>query len=307
MSDERPPTQVILEPARFTITPEMMRRYPVLFGDYSSLHTNEEFAKSSAYGRIIAWGVQPLFFLSILKWRRALPRRLALEKLTANFNQPVLPGDPLELVPIIYASTKIAGRVELEYEIRNRDSGVVVTTGSGQLVHAPAGLDPHEVAFDGGAPAGEERMQTQPLVEQTWEFDQIEKGHTSAFDFHFTLGALRSFYGMVMLGAESHAPSWADWIEAFDPRALCIAPMFTTVMGMLMPGRRATCANLEFELKQPPPLGECCRMKGAVAFKSASTQTLLEQMTISDLELKNVFATGKVHARVHGAASPDAR
>ncbi len=302
MSDARPPTQVILEPVRFTVTPEMMRRYPVVFGDYSSLHTNRDFAKTSTYGDIIAWGVQPLFFFSILKWRSVLPRRMAFEKLLANFNQPVFAGDPLELTPLVYPSLGGPGRMEMEFEIRNRNTGVAVTTGSGVLGHAPPGLDTNELAYDDGEASGDVRMQTQPLVEQTWEFDQIEKGHTSAFDFNFTREALRALYEMVMLGAPSHAPLWPEWVETFDARPLLLAPLFTTVMGMLMPGRRATCANLEAEFKRPPPLGECCRMKGAVAFKSASTQTLLEQMIISDLSTKAVFALGKVHARVHGAA-----
>jgi len=307
MSDERPPTQVALEPTRFTITPAMMERYPVLFGDRSSLHTNAGFAKASPYGAIIAWGVQPLFFFSTLKWRKVLPRRMAFEKFTANFTQPVLPGDPLELSALVYPSLGGPGHMELEYEIRNRDSHAVVTNGSGILGVAPPGLDPDLLAFDEDEPLPEVRMQVKPLVEQAWEFDQIEKGETSAFDFEFTRDGLRSLHAMTMLGAESHAPAWHEWLETLDPRPLLIIPMFTTVMGMLMPGRRATCANLEVEFKNPPPIGDRCRMKGAVAFKSASTQTLLEQMTISDLDLKTVFAKGKVHAQVHSPpASPAA-
>ena len=279
-------------PVRFHIPDATMRRYTELVGDASSLHTSAEFARTTVYGAIIAYGVMPVFYLSLLKWRDSFPVRLRFRRLSANFNQPVFIGEPLELA-VTHLSTA-DGEVEIEYEVLNRDTRAVVTTGAALL--APADAMPDALANVPASPHA--RLQAQALVEQCREFADINKGDAAGFDVVLSGEAMRSLHEMILLGAESPRLEWREWLENCDAGSLLLAPLFTTVIGMFLPGKRGTCANFEAAFPQAPPLGARARMDATVAFKSASTSTILVNMALTDTTTGASFASGKVHARV---------
>jgi len=298
MSESAPPTQTALEPAPWVITPELMERFAELFGDVNPLHTDAEFGRASAYRDNIVYGALSLLSLSALNWRGTLPRRMGFRRLTANFRQPVFVGDRLEVAPALFPPGTGDGPVEFEYEIRNRATGVVVTTGGG-LLGLP-GSEPEDL--DGATeepPLQPTRMPVQRLVEQKLAFGEIRTGQVSAFDFDVTAGALRSLHEILQHGAQSHAPGWREWLNNCDPRAFLLAPLFGTFIGMCIPGRAGVATNLHAEFHRPPALGRRCRMTGTVAFKSATTSTVQIDVVIGEASGDTVYATGKVQALVH--------
>ena len=300
-SQQGAPRSVRLEPVRFEITQRMMADYPRQFGDYSSLHTDPRFAARTDYGGIIGWGVQPLFFLSLLDWKSVSPDRLAIRALSAEFRHAIRPGEPVSITATVDDIGDNDDGIEAEFEVLSLEAGHVATSGLCTLVAAP-----RDAPGPSGAEAAPiESMLPAPLTEHLFDIDDIAPGQTSTFDFRFADTSLRSLYEMIRNGSAGTTPCFEDWHASFDPRALLILPMFTTVMGMLMPGRRATCTNLRAEIASLPPPGRRCTMQGAVAFKSVQTRSILEKLAITG-EAGEPIAEGEVTARVNAVDISDA-
>lgn len=284
-------------PLRFSVTPQMMEMYPALFGDRSSLHTDPDFARRSAYGGIIAWGMQPILYLSLLASGGLPDCRLSLRKLTANFHRPVLVGEPLTLTAT--GREQGDGAVKIEFELSRNEANSGPAT-SGTVVVGPEGNGEGE-NFEARAEPMSANSGTlvEKLVEQSFEFDEIQRGQLSWFEFQLSPEAAPRLWRMLQRGLAEKRDGSPDWPRQIEPRGWLMAPLFTTMMGMCMPGRRATCAALELEVTALPSLGGRGLASGRVEFKSASTSTILERITLSDLKGQVCFATGKVHARVH--------
>jgi hypothetical protein len=292
MSDARPPTQVALEPVRFTATSGALARFAGLFG------LGQVASAGGGGGLPFAVAAFPMLFFSALKWRRVLPRRMALEELAAVFHGAFTTGDAPELTALVYPSLGGPGHMEMEFDLRHRDSKASVCSGSGVLGLAPAGLDGRELGFDSDAPLPIVRLTDRELPVPAWRYDQIERGQTAAFDFTPSLDALRLLHAVVLAGEPSHKPGWHEWIETLNPRPLLLAPVFASAAALVMPPRGVARARFEVEFKDPTPLGSACRIMSAVASKSDAPRALATQLTVTDTDLKCTFATASVHARV---------
>jgi 3-hydroxybutyryl-CoA dehydratase len=86
----------VTSPGR-TITESDIVAFAGLSGDYNQLHTNEEFAKGTMFGRRIAHGLLILSIASGLADRLGFIEgtALAFRELTWKFSQPVFPGDTI--------------------------------------------------------------------------------------------------------------------------------------------------------------------------------------------------------------------
>ncbi len=297
MSDARPPTQVSLEPVRFSGARAAVAKFSALFAGAAAANASAGPAPASPLPVPFGAVALPLLFLSALKWRKVLPRRMAFERIAATFHGPFRMDDALELAVLVYPSLGGPGRMEVEFDVRVRETRAKVSSGSGVLGLTPPGLDGGELGFDPDAPLPEVRLPVKPLPAHAWRLEQIEKGQTAAFDLVPSLDALRALHDLVLAGGPTHAPGWHEWIEAIDPRPLLLAAQFATAAALLTPAGAAECTGLELELKTPPPLGEVCRIKCAVVGKSDAPASLTELLTLTDTELKLTFATGTV--RVH--------
>jgi acyl dehydratase len=91
--------QRITTPAR-TITETDIVNFAGLSGDYTALHTDEEFAKSTPYGQRIAHGMLVLSVATGLAARQGFIEgtALAFREVAWKFNAPVLINDTLHLV-----------------------------------------------------------------------------------------------------------------------------------------------------------------------------------------------------------------
>lgn len=83
-------------PAR-TVTEADIALFAGISGDFNPLHTDEEFAKETPYGRRIAHGLLVLAMVSGLNQRLGLfdGTTIAFLGLTWNFRRPVFPGDTI--------------------------------------------------------------------------------------------------------------------------------------------------------------------------------------------------------------------
>jgi 3-hydroxybutyryl-CoA dehydratase len=88
----------ITSPAR-TITEADVVMFAGLTGDYNQLHTDEEFAKTTPFGRRIAHGLLVLSYSVGLLGRLGFIEgtALAFRELTWKFSQPVFMGDTVHV------------------------------------------------------------------------------------------------------------------------------------------------------------------------------------------------------------------
>ena len=90
--------EVLVSPGR-TITEADVVTFAGLSGDYTQLHTDEEFAKGTLFGRRIAHGVLVLSIATGLAARMGFIEgtALAFRELTCKFSQPVFFGDTIHI------------------------------------------------------------------------------------------------------------------------------------------------------------------------------------------------------------------
>ena len=82
-----------------TVTEDNIMNFAGLTGDYNQLHTDEEFAKTTPFGRRIAHGLLVLSYSVGLLGRLGFIEgtALAFRELTWKFSQPVFMGDTVHV------------------------------------------------------------------------------------------------------------------------------------------------------------------------------------------------------------------
>lgn len=121
-----------------TVTRAMIEAYADLSGDHTPIHVDEEFARKSHFGGIVAHGLFGLSLADGLKTRGTLrfPPGASLGW-TRDFLKPVRPGDRLH-VRYRIGSMRLVGKpgwgiVVLPAELVNRD-GEIVQKGEHKLM-----------------------------------------------------------------------------------------------------------------------------------------------------------------------------
>jgi acyl dehydratase len=102
-------------------------------GDFHGLHTNEEFAKKTLFGRRVAHGILTLAITSGLMMRLGIFVDTGLGNLgeTVKYVAPVFPGDTisaeLEVLSMKPVKGKKRGIVRFSINTLNQDNKIVVT------------------------------------------------------------------------------------------------------------------------------------------------------------------------------------
>lgn len=97
--DDFQPGDTFESPSR-TVTETDIVLFAGLSGDYNALHTDEEFARTTRFGRRVAHGMLVLSIATGLSNQTGVFEQtvLAFSALTARFRGPVVAGDTLHLV-----------------------------------------------------------------------------------------------------------------------------------------------------------------------------------------------------------------
>ncbi len=256
---------------RFHVSREMVDAFARWTGDHSSLHVNEVFARRSPYRMNVVHGMLPVAFIARLPF---LANGMWLKKLSGQFLHPVFVNDELELE----VKSADAEQTDFEYLIRKVASNATVTSGAFTLAREGAPSAAHPVA------AGtSDSLVVTALVENDQLFEQINKNDEAQFEFVVGEG----------------------WPDAASPivENCSAACLFSTFAGMCIPGRFATLVDFRVEFAARLEMHRRYRLKGIVEFKSQSTVSLVEAITISDVEHPDVVvATGKINVKVSSPA-----
>ena len=278
----------------------MIRRFVDLTGDTSSLHTNKAFARRSMYRENVVHGILPLIFISALKPCYNKEYICSFCKISARFLKPIFVNDRLLLSSKISAIDEEQSRIELEYILKRLETGTVLTTGKFALRYSDFVTDKGQM-HQSGLPDFNQHMVTEPLVEQNLQFEQISKGDEKSFQFLISENHAYLLYEILREGLLSDCQfDLSNWLANCNTSNLLSTLLFSTFVGMCIPGKHATFTDFNVTFYKPIQWQKKRMFAGKVGFKSQSTFTLVENISIYDPENKReVYATGKINAKVN--------
>lgn len=268
----------------FGVTPAMVDRFAELTGDASSLHRDAEFARRSPYGVRVIHGMLPVLFLSALKLPPGGGHRVGLRSIAGSFHKPVSAPDRLRLTATIVGLDTL--HAEIEYAIAFAGTGAVVTRGQAVIDRAAPTADARPPAE--GVAHG---MPIDALTERVLEFDQIHRGDRGSLAFRVSKASLAAFRQIVEEGLRR--PPDDGW----EPANLLVTALYSTFVGMIIPGRYAIFTNFHSTFDSPIAVGQPYTLAGEIVFKSGSASTLVETVSVRD-ERGNLCGAGRIQARV---------
>jgi acyl dehydratase len=115
------------------ITREDIDRFTELSGDHTRLHTDDAYAATTPFGRVVAHGALNLAVATGLAWATGAFEGsvLAFVSLTVRYERPVFPGDSVMLHLAVKEQDgrprPDRGRVTFEVELRNQQDKVVLS------------------------------------------------------------------------------------------------------------------------------------------------------------------------------------
>jgi len=279
------------------VKPEQVEKFIVLTGDRNSLHVDQKFSRRSGYRQNIVHGMFPVLFVVVLcpEFRKtSVP---SLQKLSARFISPVYAGDTLCVNSKVINIDEKNSLVDLEFFLKRDGTNTALTTGSLQIKYSDS-----LIRETGNLQPGKgDGMIVDPLVERELLFDQIEKGDASGFNFILTEEHAGEVLSII---SESLLPGVHDDAGQegahFLVREVLASSLFSTFVGMCQPGKYATFTDFSITFNDEIRFGVKYSLAGKVGFKSESTSTLVENLSIceegKDAEPK---ATGKANVKVN--------
>lgn len=274
------------------LSKDLVSWFAKLTGDYSSLHTRENFGRDSMYRSNVVHGILPLAFLPVLSAFNVKNSLTSLKKISANFIKPAFIGDKIVIKtkPIKNNENKIQ---ELEYSIENANTKSILTSGSCLL--DVQSLDILNTKKN-NAQGKDESIILDSLKEQTFQFEDIKKGDSASFNFainHKHLALLNS----AMTGQSKKLSELSKYNHI--PNSLAIL-LLSTFAGMCIPGRYATIMNFSFVFKHNIEWSKIYRLIGQVSFCSRSTNTLVNDITIHEEGKESAaIGMGKIQTKVN--------
>lgn len=109
------------------ITDELIRKFAEVSGDYNPIHLDEEFAKSTRFGKRIAHGMLSGAFISAVLGNEFRERKIVYLSQTMKFVAPVFIGDTVTASGTVTRIREDKGIVILETLCKNQNGETLVT------------------------------------------------------------------------------------------------------------------------------------------------------------------------------------
>jgi acyl dehydratase len=108
------------------VTDELVRKFAEVSGDYNPIHLDEEFAKTTRFGRRIAHGMLSGAFISAVLGYEFKERKIVYLSQTMKFTAPVYLEDTVTATATVAAIREDKGIVTLETICTNQNGEVLV-------------------------------------------------------------------------------------------------------------------------------------------------------------------------------------
>ena len=119
------------------VTDELIRQFAELSGDFNPIHLDEEFAKTTRFGKRIAHGMLSGAFISAVLGYEFSERKILYLSQTMKFTAPVFIGDTVTATATVANIRKDRGIVTLRTDCTNQN-GEIVVTGEAVVMILPA-------------------------------------------------------------------------------------------------------------------------------------------------------------------------
>ena len=118
------------------VTDEVIRKFAEVSGDYNPIHLDEEFAKTTRFGKRIAHGMLSGAFISAILGNEFRGRTVIYLSQTLKFTAPVFIGDTVTATATITNIREDKNIVTLETICTNQDGETLVKGESAIMVMA---------------------------------------------------------------------------------------------------------------------------------------------------------------------------
>lgn len=109
------------------VTDELVRAFAEVAGDFNPIHLDEDFAKTTRFGRRIAHGMLSGAFISGVLGSEIADRKIIYLSQTLKFTAPVYIGDTVTTTSTVKAIREDKGIVTMETVCTNQNGDTVVT------------------------------------------------------------------------------------------------------------------------------------------------------------------------------------
>ncbi len=279
---------------RFCVSEGMVANFAALTGDQSALHISEAFARRSIYRQPVVHGILPVAFLSLVDGLRIDGLVGSPIAISGRFASPVYIGDLLELRVELAKNQGSTTGTAFDYHIEKVVSKTTVTKGSITVSYREGQPDRPVWAVDGNTTAC---LLAGPLPALYLGPDDISRGRSESFEFAVTEGAIRSFLAILAEGIDEEEVFRRIVSHGgFHYANLLTVALFSTLVGMRLPGNLATFLEFSAELEQEIEQGKPFRLEGVVTHISRATKVIKTGVSVLgnlDRETKAVVR-GKV-------------
>lgn len=261
---------------RFQVSEEMVNRFSALTGDRSALHVSEAFARRSIYRRPVVHGMLPVAFLSLAQGLRIEGSVCKLVSIHGQFTAPVYMGETLELSVEPAKRQESASEIAFDYQIEKVASKGVVTKGGFTVLYE---TDPSPSRSSDGAER--EGLLIDPLPARSLCLGEISAGNSDGFEFVVSEEAVRAFLAILVGGVQDEEKkSRADFTAGFHFPNLLAVTLFSTLVGMRLPGKSATFLEFSAKVEEEIKRGEPYRLEGKVTHVSRATNIIKTAVSV---------------------------
>ncbi len=280
------------------LSSELVERFAALTGDWNRLHVDETFARRSSYRRPVVHGMLPVSFLPLLPALHLDGLRCVPVGLSSRFAAPVFADTPLKLT---VASPRVEGdgvRLAFDYAIEtaNDARSTVVTSGTFTVTYEPRVAGKSGNAPDQGAAYLVPKMKGSHHL---WE--DISLGATDSLDFVVAPAAVSEFVALLASGSDTSPELVSDVADSFDVPTLLSMLLYSTSLGVILPGGSATFLEFSAQVERPVQLNVPYRMDGRITHRSSATRIIKKELLVTPRSGGDVLVRGKTSTLV---ASP---
>ncbi len=116
------------------VTDALVRQFAEVSGDYNPIHLDDEFAKTTRFGRRIAHGMLSGAFISAVLGNEFRGMKIVYLSQTLKFTAPVYLGDTVTATATVTAIREDKGIVTLETVCTNQNGEVLVKGESAVMI-----------------------------------------------------------------------------------------------------------------------------------------------------------------------------
>ncbi len=284
----------------FQVTQEMGEQFSRLTGDYSPLHGNRAFARRTVYRQPVVHGMLQLAFLPLLPCLASSSRAHCVSSLSAQFMEPVHYGETLILEGECNSEPGDPARFEVDFSIFRERNRSCVTKGTMRLESSPGGTRaaPHvshnQVDSDKG-------VLTEGVTLSEKQLEDISVDDEDSFSFVMTKGSIDSLIKIVQEGTTpGDKPVRSTLNDVIQLPSLLGILLFSTSVGMGLPGKYATFLRFEANARKQLETGTAYTLRSKVAHISQSVRILKKELTIQQVGAPHdPELIGQVHVLVN--------